>query len=119
MGFFNMFAVALSVLFFGSAQAAPFIPSGAMPNTLIEPVQWHRYRYYGGGGGYPDNGYIPGYGAVCSSPYVSVGDRCVYGGYAGGYRGAGRYRGNGYIPGYGTVCSFPYVSVGDRCMRAR
>jgi hypothetical protein len=73
MRFFNMFAVALSVLFFGSAQAAPFIPSGAMPNTLIEPVQWHG-RYYGGGGGYPDNGYIPGYGAVCSSPYVSVGD---------------------------------------------
>jgi hypothetical protein len=73
MGFFNMFAIALSVLFFGSAQAAPFIPSGATPNTLIEPVQ-HRYRYYGEGGGYPDNGYIPGYGAVCSSPYVSVGD---------------------------------------------
>jgi hypothetical protein len=50
---------------------------------------------------------------------VSDGERCVYGGYAGGYRGAGRYRGNGYIPGYGAVCSFPYVSVGERCVRAR
>jgi len=111
MRFFNVFSVALSVLFVGSAQAAPFIPSGAMANSLIEPV---RDRYYDSNG----NGYIPGYGAVCNAPYVSVGDRCVYGGYARGYRER-NYGGNGYIPGYGAVCTFPYVSVGDRCVRAR
>jgi hypothetical protein len=108
MRFFNMFAVALSVLFLGSAQAAPFISSGEMPNPLIEPVRWHGYGYYGGG-------------AHCYAPYVAVGDRCVYGGYRARYYGngyRGRYYGNsgGFSDYDGAHCYSPYVSVGDRCV---
>jgi hypothetical protein len=83
MRFFNMFAVALSVLFLGSAQAAPFISSGEMPDSLIEPVRWHGYGYYGDS-------------AHCYAPYVAVGYRCVYGGYRSRYYGnSGGYYGYG------------------------
>jgi len=95
----RFFAVALSVVFLGSSALPASAQRGYYDRGAYRQVQ-------------------------CDAPYVSVNNRCVYGGNARGYYGEdgrgyrGGYRRKGYMSQDGAHCFAPYVSVGDRCVRA-